>query len=227
MFRIKICGVTRTEDALAVADAGADAIGLNFYEKSPRYAAPELAKEIVAALDGRLLTVGVFVNRAAEEITAIAEQVGLDAIQLHGDEPDDFALGLPSISPVIRAFRMDMLGLGPIAERTEAARQAGRAYNAVLVDAAVKPAPGEEVAYGGTGHTVDWESVRSGRGGLGGTPLILAGGLKPTNVAKAARVTGADGVDTASGVESSPGVKDASLIRSFVENALSGLGIGR
>lgn len=226
MFRIKICGVTRVDDALAVADAGADAIGLNFYPKSPRSVSAEAAAEIVDALGGRLLTVGVFVNCPPDKIANIAEQVGLAAIQLHGDEPDKIVRDLPTGLPIIRAIRVGPDGLGPVAERLVRAEEAGRAYSALLVDAAVKPAPGQATEYGGTGHTVDWRGVHEGRASLGDTPLILAGGLKPANVADALRATGAEGVDTASGVESSPGVKDHGLVRDFVANALSGLKSG-
>ncbi|QDT67653.1 N-(5'-phosphoribosyl)anthranilate isomerase [Planctomycetes bacterium MalM25] len=227
MFRIKICGVTQVDDALVVADAGADAIGLNFYKKSPRSISAETAATIVEALKERLLTVGVFVNHSPAEIATIVDRTGLGAVQLHGDEPDEMVADLPAGLPIIRAIRMGPEGLGPVAKRLAAAQKAGSEYAALLVDAAVKPAPGQATEYGGTGHTVDWAGVRSGRELLGSTPLILAGGLKPGNVAEALQATGADGVDTASGVETSPGVKDPDQVRRFVENARKGLDSGR
>ena len=105
MFRIKICGITSVEDARAVAAAGADAVGLNFYAKSPRYVTPEKARQIVNALADELVKVGLFVNAAVEEVCETFDQLGLDLIQLHGDEPPTFPARLGG-RPVMRAFRL-------------------------------------------------------------------------------------------------------------------------
>lgn len=227
MFRIKICGVTRREDAVALAEAGADAIGLNFYEKSPRSTNPTEAAELRAAAAGAL-AVGVFVNATAERIREQTRSIPLGAIQLHGDEPDEFLRQIDANVPVIRAIRLGPDGLAPVAERIEAARRIGRPYAAVLVDAAVPKSASGETVYGGSGQTTDWARVCEERGLLGETPLILAGGLTPDNVAEAIRATGADGVDTASGVETAPGLKDPAAIRRFVAAALDGFtAIGR
>lgn len=222
MFRVKICGVTREADALGAIAAGADAIGLNFYPKSPRCVPLVRAVEIAAATGADLLRVGVFVNATAEEIATTVEAGAINAIQLHGDEPTALLADLPAGVPVVRAVRMADTGLAPAARLVEEADRLGRPWAAVLVDAA--GAPG---VYGGTGQTADWERLASERGLVGDTPLVLAGGLGPSNVAEGLRATGADGVDTASGVEASPGVKDPTLVRGFVEAALAELARSR
>ncbi|MEO0529593.1 MAG: phosphoribosylanthranilate isomerase [Planctomycetota bacterium] len=221
MFRIKVCGVTRLSDAADIAAAGADAIGLNFYERSPRCVTANDAEALATAVKGGPLVVGVFVNATADWVTQVANQVPLGAIQLHGDEPPEFAASLPSDLPVIRAFRIDDRGLEPAAQHVEECRKR-RPLDAVLLDAAVTPAEGEPQAYGGTGERLDWAGVGRERGVFGSLPVILAGGLRPRNVARAIELSGADGVDTASGVESSPGVKDADRVRRFVEAAKTG-----
>ncbi|MCA9231193.1 MAG: phosphoribosylanthranilate isomerase [Planctomycetales bacterium] len=212
MFRIKICGITSVEDARAAVDAGADALGLNFYEKSPRYVATEQARAIVAALDDLPLCVGVFVNSSREEIERIRREAGLRGVQLHGDEPAEFLVGLGAC-PIIRARRMDERGAKALAEDVVACQAAGRLPDAILVDAA---APGH---YGGTGKTIAWSELFDSERWLAGRPLILAGGLNPHNVAEAIRVVRPNGVDVASGVESSPGVKDPEKMRLFVSAA--------
>lgn len=216
MFRIKICGVTRPEDALVAAEAGADAVGLNFFAKSPRYVSLERARVIATAVSGGPLLVGVFVNATADEIARAAVAVPLGAIQLHGDEPAEFVARLPAGTPVIRAARIGAAGLAAAAAYRDACAAGGRPLAAVLLDASVKVAVGEEVVYGGSGQRLDWPRVAAERGLLAGTPLVLAGGLTPVNVAEAIAVSRCDGVDTASGVESAPGVKDPQMVRAFV-----------
>lgn len=223
MFTIKICGITRPEDAIVAAEAGADAIGLNFYAKSPRYVSIETAFTIAQAVAGGPLVVGVFVNASAAEIAQAVTSVPLGAIQLHGDEPPEFVAELPPGMPVIRAARIGAAGLAEAAAYRDACQAAGRPLAAVLLDASVEVAPGEEVIYGGSGHRLDWPRVAAERGVLASTPLILAGGLTPVNVAEAISVSRCDGVDTASGVESSPGVKYHEMIRAFVEVARGAL----
>jgi phosphoribosylanthranilate isomerase len=219
MFRIKICGITRIEDAAVAAEAGADAIGLNFYAKSPRCVSLETAATIAQAVAGGPLVVGVFVNASAAEIAQAVASVPLGAIQLHGDEQPEFVDELPPGVPVIRAARIGTAGLAEAAAYRDACVAAGRPLAAVLLDASVKVQPGEEVVYGGSGHRLDWPRVAAERGVLASTPVILAGGLTPVNVAEAISVSRCDGVDTASGVESSPGVKDHEMVRSFVAAA--------
>jgi phosphoribosylanthranilate isomerase len=219
MFRIKICGITRIEDAAVAAEAGADAIGLNFYAKSPRCVSLETAATIAQAVAGGPLVVGVFVNASAAEIAQAVASVPLGAIQLHGDEQPEFVDELPPGVPVIRAARIGTAGLAEAAAYRDACVAAGRPLAAVLLDASVKVQPGEEVVYGGSGHRLDWPRVAAERGVLASTPVILAGGLTPVNVAEAISVSRCDGVDTASGVESSPGVKDHEMVRAFVAAA--------
>lgn len=213
VFRVKICGITRPEDAIAACDAGADAIGLNFYAKSSRYLPADRLVEMCEAAED-VNVVGVFVNSPAAEINRLAGSGPLDLIQLHGDEPPELLNDLMPEVPVIRALRMGEDGLRPAAEWIGAAVRLGRPLAAVLIDAA--GATGE---YGGTGRTADWSRIAEERHLLGDTPMILAGGLTPENVAEAILAAGAEGVDTASGVESAPGIKDAAQIAAFVERA--------
>jgi phosphoribosylanthranilate isomerase len=214
MFRIKICGITSVEDALVVAGAGADAIGLNFYARSPRCVGPETARQIAAAVPQTIIKVGLFVNAAVADVCRTFDALGLDLVQLHGDEPPEY---LPQLGerPVLKAFRLGDAGLRPVNEflaRCQALRNVPRL---VLLDAA---APGK---YGGTGRTADW-SVAAEYATLSDTPpLVLAGGLTPVNVAEAIRMVRPAAVDTASGVESSPGHKDPVKVEAFVRAAKS------
>lgn len=216
MIRIKICGVTRVGDAVAAVDAGADAIGLNFYPPSPRSLDLETAATIAREVAARALVVGVFVNEAASRIGEIADAVGLAAIQLHGDEPAELLGELPVGLPVIRAARVGPPGFdAQLAKFRDAPRQP----DAWLVDAPMSPA-GE---YGGTGRRADWGAVAREQTKLAPTPLVLAGGLTADNVAEAIHAVRPAGVDTASGVEASPGVKDAGRMRRFVAAAAAAL----
>ena len=211
MFRIKICGITKPDDACLVAEAGADAIGLNFYAKSKRYVAREIAKEIAAVLPASVAKVGVFVNASADEIRQLASEVPLDYVQLHGDEPAEILTELRDIQ-VIKAHRCRERGLLSLA-RSLADVDSDAQPCAVLVDAY------HHAQYGGTGRSLDWTEVGRQKSLLGQLPVILAGGLTPVNVARAIRLAGPYAVDTASGVESSPGVKDAQKVKAFVQNA--------
>jgi phosphoribosylanthranilate isomerase len=228
MFRIKICGVTSVEDARLVADCGADAIGLNFIAGSSRCLAIEQAAAITAELPARIIKVGVFVGRSAEEMLAIARLAGLDAIQLHGvfDGPPEtcdppWRCDELRPYPVIRAVRLDEPSADP--DRLATARQwidaadaCGQRPAMVLLDAGVSrgTAAGR---LGGTGHTVDWGAVAESPPLQ--VPTTLAGGLTPENVAAAILVSGLTAVDSASGVESAPGRKDRDRVSRFVAAA--------
>lgn len=214
MFRIKICGITKADDAHAAVDAGADAIGLNFYEKSKRCVSVFSAQAVSEAVPSEVTKVGVFVNETNPNIHARVSTFGLSAIQLHGDETPEFLSRLIDCT-LIRARRMDERGVAGIAEDLEACGVAGRVPDALLVDAY---SPGE---YGGTGETVSWPGLADFRKWMGEVPLILAGGLTPENVAEAIRTVRPHGVDVASGVELSPGVKCPRKMRLFVDNAKS------
>jgi phosphoribosylanthranilate isomerase len=199
------------KDAQLVGLAGADAVGLNFFEQSPRHVDVETAQNLVGVLRPTVKRVGLFVNSAAAEINQIAEALRLDYVQLHGDEPPELLADL-SARPIIRAFRFGENGADDIARFLESCR-GGRLPDAILVDALK---PGE---YGGTGEVADWDAVVSAKAVLGELPLVLAGGLTPFNVANAIAKVQPDAVDTASGVEGRPGNKDPMLVRAFVNAA--------
>ncbi|MBI3836664.1 MAG: phosphoribosylanthranilate isomerase [Planctomycetia bacterium] len=211
MFRIKICGITSVEDALVAAAAGADAIGLNFHPPSPRFCGLELASKIAAAVPPQVCKVGVFVNVTAGEIRAIVASAGLDLVQLHGDEPAETIAELSGLN-VIKAFRVAN-DLSAAAAYLDHCRALGALPQMVLLDAFQ---PGH---YGGTGQTIRVDILRKNRELLGDLPLVLAGGLRPSNVAAAIAAVRPSAVDTASGVETSPGKKSATLVRAFVETA--------
>jgi phosphoribosylanthranilate isomerase len=201
---VKVCGLTRLQDARAAWEAGADALGLNFYARSPRWVSPETAAALARTRPPLGAVVGVFVNEAPERIRALVRECGLTAVQLHGDEPPEACAGYGV--PVIKALRVR----GP--EDVARARQyvgAGE-VRGLLLDGA---AP----AYGGGGVRFDWSLVASLRDC--GLPLLVAGGLTPQNVEEAVRATRPYGVDVASGVERAPGLKDASAVRAFVRAA--------
>ncbi len=213
---VKICGVNQLADALtfqSLAKQGIrpDAIGLNFYPKSKRFVAPDIAAEIVKLLPPEVVPVGLFVNHSAEEIRTICTQCGLTTIQLHGDETPEFAAELREFQ-ILKAFRVGPEGLDPVARQLERYQQIGVSLPRCLVDSQV---PG---SYGGTGHRAPWEQLRSGWSN-DWPPLILAGGLNPQNVQEAIQATCAMGVDVASGVESSPGRQDPQLVEQFILEA--------
>lgn len=195
---VKICGVTTPEDARDVAAAGADAIGVNFWSGSRRFAGERVA-EILAAIPAGVLKVGVFVNADPGTIDHALERHQLDRIQLHGDERAADFVGLAK-SRTIRAVRVkDAASL----QSLEAWRGALYLYDADV--------PG----YGGGGVTAPWDLL-----GVGAPrPFLLAGGLTPDNVAAAIRAVRPDGVDVASGVELSPGRKDLARVRDFIARA--------
>ncbi len=216
MFRIKICGITRVDDALMVAEAGADAIGLNFYPASRRCVSLETAEAIIAAVPNRVKKVGLFVNWPAAQVIAAFERLGLDLIQLHGDEPPEY-LGQLAGRPTMRAFRLGSEGLAPIAEYLDRCRALQCVPALCLIDSFVSG------HYGGTGRVADWSKLEPYPIEDWHPPLVLAGGLTPDNVAQAIEQVRPHAVDTSSGVESSPGRKDADLVRRFVREAEAAL----
>jgi phosphoribosylanthranilate isomerase len=212
-FHIKICGITRAADAHCAADAGADAIGINFWPGSRRYLRPAEAQKIAAELPARVARVGVFVNATIEQVATTASEVGLDWIQLHGDEPPSLLAMLPRQLPILRAFRCGAQGLAPLAAYLADSSAHGRSPDAVLIDADATS------DFGGTGRRADWMRIARERALLGAQPLILAGGLTLQNVAAAIEAVQPTGVDVASGVECAPGIKDPALIEKFVITA--------
>ena len=204
MTHIKICGITRLEDALAAIEAGADLLGFNFHPPSPRSLTPEACARITDTLVRdfpQVTLVGVFVNLPIERIQSILQECSLHLAQLHGDEPPALLAALQG--KAFKAFR------GVPAQVSYDDYTTNRNVPpALLVDAAVQG------LYGGSGVTADWAAAAGLAEKL---PLLLAGGLKPENVAEAVRLVQPWGVDTASGVEASPGLKDPLKMRAFVQ----------
>jgi phosphoribosylanthranilate isomerase len=208
MFRIKICGITSAEDAAEAASLGADAIGINFYKGSKRYVPPGSAPPIVSAVRGRAAVVGLFVNEAPETIGEVCMRLGIDIVQLAGDES-------PSDASRIAFRRIKVVRL-----REGEGISSYRDYpcESFLLDAYV---PGE---YGGTGKVLDWERIGT-EFKAPGKPWFLAGGLTPQNVTEAILLARPDGVDVAGGVEIRPGKKDYDKLKSFIHNARKGFDI--
>ena len=196
---VKICGVTTAKDAAMAAEMGADAIGVNFWPGSKRYVDPGDASPILAAIPAGILKVGVFVNEAVEEVRRKIDLLGLDRVQLHGDEP---AADYAELDParLIRAVRV----------RDAASFAAASVWNPALwlYDAFVD-------GYGGGGVPAPWTLIAQDAR----RPFLLAGGLTPDNVAAAIQATRPDGVDVASGVERSPGLKDPAKVAAFIAAA--------
>jgi len=195
--RVKICGITRTGDARAAAEAGADAIGLVFYPPSPRYLSVERAVEIRDALPPFVQTVALFVNAHGAQIAQVIGRVHPAMLQFHGDETPQFCgqFGLPYVKACRVRPGVDAL----------AYLQAFAGAAAWLVDSFVPE-------YGGVGESFDWSLVPKERA----RPLILSGGLEAGNVARAIRAVRPWGIDVSSGVESAKGIKDAAKMAAFV-----------
>jgi phosphoribosylanthranilate isomerase len=218
--RVKICGVTTANDALAAAEAGADWIGLNFHPPSPRYLTAEVASSLVESVGRRVVWAGVFVDHPVDEILNIAGRVGFTVAQLHGDERPEDALALQGAGlAVVRAFRLkDEVAVSRMLGWLERARVIGLGLEAVLVDAYV---PGQA---GGTGTAIDsrlLDELKVKSRPLSLPPLVLSGGLTAKNVADRVRQVRPWMVDTASGVEVSPGRKDVEKMQAFCEAAKS------
>ena len=204
--RVKICGVTTPDDARFAADCGADAVGLNFYPKSPRFVDPQQAAAIVRRLPAFTAPVGVFVGMPLRQVCAAAYQLGLRGVQTYEWPPDDDTFPFAHIP----AFRVkDAAGLHHVRLYVVLGKNAGRPPAAVLIDSYI------EGEMGGTGHKAPWELLA---GFDPGVPVILAGGLTPENVADAIAVVRPWGVDVASGVESAPGKKDPDKVARFIKS---------
>ena len=198
MTRIKICGITRVEDALVAARSGADAIGLVFYERSPRHVAVQQAAQLAAALPPFVTTVGLFVNAEAAFVREVLAQVPLDLLQFHGDESPEYCTQFAK--PYIKAIRVKA-GVDLLQCAANFCSAKG-----LLLDAYMEGIPG------GTGATFDWGLIPP-RLPL---PVILSGGLDAENVAAAIEQVRPYAVDVSSGVEASKGIKDAAKIAAFI-----------
>jgi len=205
MTRVKVCGVTRETDLRVVAESGADAVGLvcGVSVETPREVDPAQAASLAALAPPFLTTVLVTMPDTASEAVALAERVGVDAVQLHGVDPE-----------TATAIR-DRVGTLLVATDAERAPEFEGCADGLLVDSV------DESGAGGTGETHDWERTRELVASLE-TPVLLAGGLTPENVAEAVDAVGPYGVDVASGTEASGGVKDPEKVRAFVRRARRG-----
>jgi phosphoribosylanthranilate isomerase len=201
---VKICGIRSLEDARFAAASGADAVGFVFWYMSPRRVDPEQAAAISAELPDQVLRVGVFVDAPRDEIERVSQQVGLDLLQLHGEEPPEALEGLSR--PAFKAVRV-----GPRFTAEEALRYSKKAQG-IVVDTRL---PGQTLMPGGTGVPFDWSLVANLAEQV--PFLMLAGGLSPTNVAEAVRAVRPDAVDVSSGVERMPGRKDPERVKAFIE----------
>ncbi len=201
--QIKICGITNLEDAKLSVDYGADQLGFNFYPKSPRYIDSEAAHAIAAALPDSVFKVGVFVNETIETVCKTVDEVGLDAVQLHGDEDEAFIAEIKKLRQivVIKAF-----GVSPEFQREDLAALGA---DAILLDSY------SEKARGGTGETFDWSAARAVSKLF--PDVYLAGGLSPQNVGEAIRTVRPYAVDVCSRIESEPGKKDAAKLKQFID----------
>jgi phosphoribosylanthranilate isomerase len=195
---VKICGITRVEDAQAAVAAGANALGFVFWPKSPRYVDPARAREIVSTLPPAVTPIGVFVDQPADEVNRVATEVGLGAVQLHGNEDEAYVRTMAR--PVVKAVAVT-------GDRAPAI-DAWPSDVTVLLDVH------DPVKKGGTGRTIDWtmaSEIAKRRN------IVLAGGLTPDNVADAIALVRPYGIDVSSGVESAPGIKDHGRITALFE----------
>lgn len=201
--RVKICGITRIEDAQRAIEAGADALGLVFYGPSPRAVTVAQAAAIACQVPAFVTLTGLFVNADPAEVQQVLEQVPLDLLQFHGDETADYCKSFNR--PYIKALRMQPgVDTGALARNYPDAR-------GILLDAWVPGVPG------GTGQRFDWARIPENLD----QPLILAGGLKADNVRQAIEQVRPWAVDVSGGVESAPGIKDTGQVRAFMRNVLA------
>lgn len=200
MIKVKICGITNIDDALAAVDSGADALGFVFYRASPRYVKPDMAREIIKKLPPFITTVGVFVDETAEEIARLTHYVSLDAVQLHGRESPEMCRIINKT--VIKAIQ--------VRDITDLETLGHYQVSAFLLDAFTPE------YFGGTGQVFNWDialaAKQFGR-------VILAGGLTPDNIQKAVRFVQPYAVDVSSGVEREKGKKDHIKLKLFIEKA--------
>jgi len=202
MTKIKICGITNLEDALLSAKFGADALGFNFYEKSPRYISPEKARKIIEQLPEQVLKVGVFVNESLDKIIEISETAKLDAIQLHGEETPEFVREIKAKTNlgIIKAFRVSAEFKPEDVLKYE--------VDAVLLDAY---SPKE---HGGTGETFDWEVAKNVQKIF--PKMYLAGGLTAANAKEAVKKIEPFAIDACSLLEREKGFKDLQKVEEFI-----------
>lgn len=204
--RIKICGITSRDDAIAVADAGADAIGLVFYDKSPRVVDLKLASDIVDVVSPFVTVVGLFVNASVEAVNNVLGSVPLHMLQFHGDE--DLAYCQQFQRPFLKAIRVKP---DDTAVSVEASISQYGGASGILLDTYSK------TAAGGTGEAFNWESVPRDSSAA----IVLAGGLQEGNIAAAITATRPDAVDVSSGVEMEPGIKDIDKVKRFIDQVHS------
>jgi phosphoribosylanthranilate isomerase len=200
--KVKICGITDVEDALAAVEAGADALGFIFYEPSPRHVPIRVVADIIRQLPPFVAKVGVFVNAAEEVVRRALGECGIDTLQFHGDETPEFCRKFSPLK-TYKAFRVENLESLSALSRYPT--------DAWLLDSFIAGKPG------GTGAKFNWDLAVEGKKLC--RPVILAGGLTPENVADAVRKVGPFAVDVSSGVESSPGKKDHAKVRRFIAAA--------
>lgn len=203
MTRVKICGITRVEDAQQALQLGADALGLVFYEPSPRYISIEQARLIAAEIPAFVSMVGLFVNASAEEVNEVLQYIPLDLLQFHGDETVEYCRQFQR--PYIKAIRVSCR------DDIEKAAAEFQDARALLFDAHVAG------SYGGTGQAFDWQMLPDNLN----QAWVLSGGLDTANIANAVKQTRASAVDVSSGVESAKGIKDAEKMRQFIQGAKS------
>jgi phosphoribosylanthranilate isomerase len=196
--KVKICGITNYEDAVAAADMGADMLGFNFYPKSPRYLTPETAEKIINRLPGFVDIVGLFVNDPFERIEQVIDQCRLDWVQFHGDEPPEF-------TEQFNTFNVRTIKAMRVKDKNDI-RQAEKYFTDVILLDAFDPKK-----YGGTGLVFDWNII-----GNISKRVFLAGGITAENVAKAVNL-GIYGIDVCSGIESKPGKKDHAKMRKLFD----------
>ncbi|XZE21233.1 phosphoribosylanthranilate isomerase [Pirellulaceae bacterium SH449] len=213
--KIKFCGFTRHEDLEVACELGVDAVGLNFYERSPRYVDIKQGRELSKIAEGRTTRVGVFVNATPVEVASVVESCELDVVQLHGDETLDWleeARELPRLAsfPILRA--LSWRGEShPEDEEIASSWSSNPQVMGLLVDAH------DPVQRGGTGKVARWDLLSPRPAPLRGKAFWLAGGLTPANVQTALDLVLPDGIDLASGIEISPGIKSPELMRRFCE----------
>jgi len=200
---IKICGITNIDDALAAIAAGADALGFNFYKPSPRYISPRDARAIIEQLPPTVFTVGVFVNQQPESLKRIADESGIEALQLHGDESPDYCRELAADRYVIKTLAVSQGFDSQLVQSYEVA--------AIMLDTK------HNTLRGGTGRVFDWSIAR--QVSQLAPKLFLAGGLSPENVAGAIEAVRPYAVDACSSLEESPGKKNHQRMLSFIEAA--------
>ena len=205
MARVKICGRTNMNDALAAVEFGADSLGFNFYRKSPRYISPSDAREIIDKLGESILKVGVFVNESTQRISSIVDEAGLTGVQLHGDESPEF------VTDLRKRFDRDVIKAFRVSDGFDPSMVAKCGTDTVLLDGF------SAHARGGTGETFDWNIAKQVSQIVG--RLYLAGGLTPENVGAAIDEVQPFAVDACSSIESEPGIKDRAKLQRFIMEA--------